>query len=115
MLLIVPVKQESFEAITSWIYLHGQLEHLNKFDLCRLEAIGEANPVSCTVIGEYFVEYHVTEGTYPCTTVIGKEVYPSKLFLWETQLGYKGLVVSCSDPEGLEYAEKKFEEKPEFI
>ena len=86
--------------IADGIYLHGKLERINGYDMCSLDIPKR-------------------EGIYECCTVIGEDMYISKLFYWTvTNYGRKinrGLVVSISDKNGLEEAQKMYDERKAII
>ena len=89
-------------SISDWIYLHGKLEEINGFDLCRVE--GLALPPKEEDFGIHFV-----------TTIINGIDYPSKLYLWKRHNSWAGLVVGILDTEGMREAEELFNKKSEDV
>lgn len=89
--------------IADGIYLHGQLERINGYDMCSFGSFGVPE----------------REGIYECRTVIDENMYISKLFYW-TVTNYerkinRGLVVFISDKNGMEEAQKMYDERKAII
>ena len=104
MITIRANKYNGFMSNSSWIYLHGQLEEINGFDLCRVEGL-ELPPKE-----EDF-------GIHDVITIIDGLEYPSKLYLWKRRYScsWAGLVVGIYDTEGIREAEKMFNKKSEDV
>lgn len=78
----------------SRVYLHGQLEDLNGFDLCYTF---DQKPVDDT---RKSVKVH-----------IGNQHIDGTLFFWNAKGLSWGLVVANDDEEGFQYALKKYNER----
>lgn len=88
--------------ISECIYLHGMFESMNKSDFCVVEGL---------VLPPTDEEY----GIHDVTVIINELQYPGKLYLWKRANLWAGLVVSVDDPEYMEDAEKKYNNKEEDI
>lgn len=85
--------------VTSWIYLHGELEDINGYDLVYIEE-----------------DLPVVDGIFDCIVTIDDKPYPAKFFFWKCECtGHKGLIAGVTDDEGLAWAKEKFDEKPEIV
>jgi hypothetical protein len=119
--LIFPTSMESGEPLatfgrntlvmlsyTPWVYLHGTLE-----------------TESCNLGGwDKFKWYYTapeTDGIYKCGVAFTNErIVEANAYLWEAKFGegrtkVTGLVVANDDIEGNAFAQKKWEEKSDFI
>lgn len=97
------------------IYLHGKLDNDNGYDLCGLRHLPEG------------------DGVYDCEVMMndGNDVRQAKLFYWTTNhegviidgngcrhgkwVRRRGLVVQMGDEEGMQFAQKKFDKRTEFL
>lgn len=80
--------------LTSFVYLHGQLEEENKFDLVAIDEVPQED-------GIYDIEVVLTTGSYK----------KGKLFFWHKDFMQRGLIVDNDDTEYLEDAQRKFDAK----
>ena len=99
---VFAMKYGSTEPISSFVYLHGLLDELNKCDFCKVDGL----------------DYPPKEedyGIHDVTVVLENVTCPGKLFLWKRRSSWAGLVVSADDPEYLADAQKKFDRREEDI
>ena len=94
--------EDEYPAVAEGIYLHGQLEKMNQFDLVYI-------PES---------DMPQKEGEFGCEVVIypTKQHIPAIMFYWTALIGGtyrrdRGLIVLPDDIEAIEYAKQKFEER----
>lgn len=96
---------------TLGVYLHGELEKKNGYDLCKVDECES---------GFYRDK---PDGIYPCTVVINGKQYESTMYLWQIPFDCgnrivnqtKGLVVRNDDTKHMDDAKDKYERKTEYI
>ena len=92
--------------VTNWIYLHGQLEKDNGYDLCWIPFLGCVPPYRTGIFKDFEIE-------------INGEVRKVNIYVWsskEDNEGYYGLVVYADDDdEANEYAQNAYEERSNYI
>jgi len=79
--------------VTGYIYLHGELQKENGFDLCHIDQLPEE------------------EGIYDCEVrMINGLIKPAKLYFWKSKRRNinRGLIVSADHSGDNHYAELKF-------
>lgn len=84
------------DRITPHVYLHGNLQDWNDYDLCLVEKLPEA------------------EGIYECETVFEDgHIIPSVLFFWHgtEPFSNRGLIVDKRDTDALNDARQKYENR----
>lgn len=79
--------------VTGYIYLHGELEEANGFDLCHIDQLPEE------------------DGIYDCeVTLANGLVRPAKLYFWKSKIRNinRGLIVSADHQGDNHFAALKF-------
>ena len=94
--------EDEYPAVADGIYLHGQLEKMNQFDLVYIPK----------------ADMPQKEGEFGCEVVVfpTKQHIPAIMFYWTSNVGTgftrdRGLIVLPEDTEAIEYAKKKFKER----
>ena len=79
--------------VTGFIYLHGELQIENDFDLCHIDQLPEED-------GIYDCEVSMTNGV----------TKPAKLYFWKSKVRNinRGLIVSADNKRDNNFAESKF-------
>lgn len=79
--------------VTGYIYLHGELEYENGFDLCHIDQLPEED-------GIYDCEITLTNGL----------IRPAKLYFWKSKIRNinRGLIVSADHQGDNHFAALKF-------
>lgn len=79
--------------VTGFIYLHGELQVENDFDLCHIDQLPEED-------GIYDCEVRMNNGT----------VKSAKLYFWKSEVRNinRGLIVSADNNSDNHFAESKF-------
>lgn len=94
---VFPIKHGSYiSQLTPHVYLHGELQEWNGFDLCLVQKLPEA------------------EGIYECETIFDDgHIIPSILFFWHGPEPFtnRGLIVDKRDKASMEDARQKFEQR----
>ena len=97
-------RHEKFATCCGEIYLHGELEKRNGFDEVLLKERPDA------------------DGIYDCAVFMGDNgACKAKLYYWVVNyrnsewIRARGYVVLDSDTNGKAYAEKKFDERSEYL
>ena len=89
---------DEYPAVADGIYLHGQLEKMNQFDLVYIPK----------------ADMPQKEGEFGCEVVVfpTKQHIPAIMFYWTVEEPFRrnsGLIVLPDDTEAIEYAKKKYE------
>ena len=87
--------------VTNGVYLHGELEQINGYDLVEFEP-------------------PKADGVYGCFVHIKDETYVAKLFYWKAKIDEKvtmnrGLIVSVDNKDDIKYAQEKFKKRACWI
>jgi hypothetical protein len=86
--------------LLSWVYFHGKAQDLNSYDLVFMQRDDVLK---------------VEDGITPCVIVHDGKEHIGLAFIWTSELRMRGLIVLSHDGHAVEFAQKAYQERREYL